>query len=259
MTSSSSRARDSTTPHRAITGADHINSASLLAESRVRRTTSMQRHITPPRHRSGIEIGAAATPAVVLWGTRVAYVDKYPIEVLKADPELADLPVAAPDILASAEQLETIEDDSQDFVLAFSLLEHSQDPLGSMYNFHRVTVNGGIIIASVPDKRHYEPDRQRPLTSFEHLVRDHREGPVVSCADHFREVGAVRWGLEGEELDAFVANGVDNDAHTHFHVWDPETFLDFVLRARLELRVDYEVLEFASYGHECHVVLRVVK
>jgi len=232
-----------------------LQRASKLAETRIRRSSAIQRHVRG----SGIEVGAAAAPALVPIGSSVKYVDKYDVENLRADPELAGLDVRAPDIIDSAETLVTLATDSQDFVLGFSLLEHVQDALGTIRSFHRVTRRNGSIVVSVPDKRYYGPDQMRPVTRFEHFVRDYEEGPEWSRAEHFREVGALCFGLSDAELESFVTEKVATDAHTHFHVWDTESFVGFLIKAKETLRIDYEILEFASYGHEALAVLRVGK
>lgn len=232
-----------------------VRMAGNLAETRFRRSFAAEKHVSG----AGIEVGAAATPALVPLGCQVKYVDKYPGSVLRSDPELRGLTVNEPDIIDSAETLSTLADHSQDFVLAFSLLEHVQDALGTIRSFVRVTRPGGTVVISVPDKRYYSPDRDRPLTTFEHFERDLRDGPAWSCADHFREVGSIRRKLAGEELERFVAAQMATDAHTHFHVWDPESFADFLLRGKRVLGLDYELKEFASYGHEALAVLKVAK
>src|SRR5687768_2343103 len=85
-----------------------IHWASGFAETRFRRTFATQRHVRG----AGIEVGAAATPALIPSGASVKYVDKYGIDVLKADPELRGLTIRPPDIIASAEKLETLADNS---------------------------------------------------------------------------------------------------------------------------------------------------
>lgn len=241
--------------HAAPTCLRLVSAASSLANTRFRRSFAIERHV---RGR-GLEVGAAASPATIPLGTRVTYVDKYSLETLREDPELSGLTVRAPDVLDSAETLATFEDDSQDFVLGFSLFEHVQDALGTLGAFHRVCRNGGSVVISVPDKRHYQPDRERPVTTFDHFVRDYEEGPAWSRADHFREVGRMVQGLHGAELERFVADSVARDAHTHFHVWEPDSFLGFLLQGKAILKRDYDIREFASYGHELLTVLTVRK
>jgi SAM-dependent methyltransferase len=224
-----------------------------VAETRFRRTLAIERHVRG----SGIEVGAAASPAIVPLGCRVTYVDKYGEEALRSDPELAEFHFSPPDVIDSAESLATFATNSQDFVLAFSVFEHLQDPLAALRSFCRVVRDGGTIVVSVPDKRRYRLDTPRPVTTFEHLLRDFEKGPDVSRADHFREVGQHWYSLESEALDQFVRDGLERDSHCHFHVWDSEAFLRFFLDAKAVLNVDYDVLEFASYGVETLAVLGV--
>lgn len=222
------------------------------AEARMRRTAVIQRYVRG----AGIEIGVAASPSVLPRGCRVTYVDKYPYEVLIRDPELAGLNVVRPDILASAEHLEGIADESQDFAIAFSMIEHAQSPLHMLESLCRVTRSGGAIVLSAPDKDHYGPDRARPLTTFAHIVRDYEEGPHVSYEEHLYESGRTHHKLSGEELERFVEMIKREDGHTHFHVWSAESFLDFILRAKAHLNLPVQLKEYASYGHETLVVLR---
>lgn len=223
------------------------------AESRMRRTAAVQRYV---RGR-GLEIGAAASPSVVPLGCHVTYVDKYPYEVLVADPELARLHITAPDILASAEHLEGVAPRSQDFVIAFSMIEHAQSPLHMLETLCRVTRPGGAIILSAPNKDHYHPDQARALTTFDHLISDYVEGPEVSYEAHLYESGSTHHGLSGDALEAFVARLKREDGHTHFHVWNADTFLDMIVRAKEYLQLPVTLKEFATYGHETLVVWRV--
>jgi len=247
------KARQFLVKHAAPLGFRLVSGVANIAKTRVRRSMAVESYVRG----EGLEVGAGASPAIVPRGARVKYVDKYPIDFLRSDPELSHLDFAAPDIVAPAETLAPIADKSQDFVLAFSLFEHVQDPLGTLKNFCRVTKPGGVLVLSVPDRRRYGPDKPRRVTPFEHFVRDYREGPAVSVREHFDEVGRTWHHLEGDELARFVDDSVRTDLHCHFHVWESETFLSFLLSAREIIGAEYEFLEMAAYGVETLVVLRV--
>src|SRR5512136_777634 len=138
-------------------------------------------------HGSGLEIGALHNPLPVPWGVRVAYVDRLPVADLRLQyPELRGKRFVAVDILDDGETLRTIGDESQDFVIANHFLEHCEDPIGAIENFSRVLKVGGIAFLAVPDKR-FTFDRERPLTSVEHLLRDHEIGPTSSRLQHLEE------------------------------------------------------------------------
>jgi SAM-dependent methyltransferase len=132
---------------------------------------------------SGIEIGSLNSPLDVPAGVKVTYVDRASADVLRSRyPQHADeiLPIG---IVSEVETLTGIADESQDFVIANHVLEHSEDPIAAFKSIFRVLKPGGIFFLALPDKR-FTFDRDRGLTPFEHLVRDHSEGPEVSRLDH---------------------------------------------------------------------------
>jgi SAM-dependent methyltransferase len=137
------------------------------------------------------------------------------------------------------------------------MIEHAQSPLHMLETLCRVTRPGGAIILSAPNKDHYHPDQGRELTTFEHVVRDYEEGPSWSYDGHLYDSGRTHHGLSGEALEAFVARLKREDGHTHFHVWNADTFLDMIIRAKEYLKLPVTLKEFATYGHETLVVWRV--
>jgi hypothetical protein len=107
----------------------------------------------------------------------------------------------------------------------------------------------GVLFMAVPDKR-FIFDRPRPLTSLEHVIRDHEEGPAWSMRSHFEEwvtlVDASR------SVDALIAEG----ASIHFHVWTPSSFLELLEYCRKSLRFPFELEVVDRNGGEFIVVAR---
>jgi len=223
-------------------------------EVRMRRTEAVVRYARG----EGLELGAAATPAAVPVGVKVTYVDKYGIDDLAADPELAGLKIRPPDVLDSAEELKSFADCSQDFVIAFTVAEHVQDVIAMFAAATRVLKPGGHFIFTAPNRDRYDYDANRRLTDFDHFVRDFEQGPQVSVRDHYLEAGEVYEGLAGKKLERWADAQVASGGHTHFHVWTAATFFDFVLRTRDYLKGAFEVVELSAYGNECLVVGRKV-
>ena len=223
-------------------------------EVRMRRTEAVVRYARG----FGLELGAAATPAAVPSGTKVTYVDKYGLEDLAADPELKGLKIRPPDVLDSAEELKSFADNTQDFVIAFTVLEHVQDAIAMFAAAVRVLKPGGHFIFTAPNRDRYDFDAGRELTEWAHFVRDHEDGPQVSIDDHYREAGRVYLGLDGDALDRWSKEEIARGGHTHFHVWTSATFLDFIQRVRGYLADSFEIAEFAAYGNESLVVGRKV-
>ena len=96
------------------------------------------------------------------------YVDRMPVTLLRRHyPELDELPlVEIDDVGDDGERLQTIEAQSQDFVIANHLLEHTEDPISTIRNWLRVLRPGGVIYMAVPDKRHtFDMTASRPRSS----------------------------------------------------------------------------------------------
>ncbi len=136
---------------------------------------------------TGLEIGALHNPLSVPADVTVRYVDRLTLEELRRHyPELDRTSIAAPDIIDNGEILASLPDASFDFVIANHMIEHSQDPITALKNWLRVIKPGGIVYLAVPDKR-YTFDKDRPITSIDHLMRDYRDGGQRSKKDHFDE------------------------------------------------------------------------
>lgn len=199
----------------------------------------------------GIEIGALYSPLRVPPAARVTYVDHASGDELgRIYPEHTWVQV--PDVVDEGERLGKFADESLDFVIANHMLEHVEDPIEALGHFFRVLRPGGILFLTLPDPRGTF-DGRRERTTVEHLLRDHREGPAVSRREHQEEWARVVEGiLDDEEVarraDEFEGQGSRN----HFHVWELEGFLAFVLAAGPP--ADVEAAQVT--GDEFAVILR---
>jgi predicted SAM-dependent methyltransferase len=206
---------------------------------------------------SGIEIGALTSPLRVPPGVSVRQFDRKSRDALLREdgPELAERghdPRAIPeiDIVDDAEQLTSVADESVDFVIANHVLEHLEDPIGSLENLLRVIRPGGVLFLTLPDARHTF-DARRARTSIEHLRRDHEQGPDVSRFEHYEEWARLIECYASDMAPARVAEFAREDARHHFHVWELEDFLELV-RA---LELPCALLEARVCGIEFSVVL----
>lgn len=181
---------------------------------------------------AGIEIGALHSPLPVADGVRVRYVDRMGVEGLRKEyPDLGVLNFAHVDVVDDGEKLHTIADASQDFVIANHFLEHTQDPIGTVRRFLAVLRPGGVLYLTVPDKR-FTFDTDRPLTTVDHVVRDHEEGPAWSYRDHCYEFSRFVHHFDGAELEQHVDAIIRDNYSIHFHVWTHDTFHDFLAAVR---------------------------
>ncbi len=206
---------------------------------------------------SGIEIGALHEP---LWLPRSAaarYVDRMDAAGLRRHyPELAALPLVRVDVVDDGETLKTFAPASQDFIIANHFLEHTQDPIGTIRRFLEVLRPGGVLYMAVPDKR-WTFDRKRPVTTLEHLYRDHEQGPEWSYDDHVREYGQLVQGCGEAELESYVRELKATGYSIHFHVWTQQAFLELLIdvRRRLDFPFDLEAAALNRPRAETIVVL----
>lgn len=177
----------------------------------------------------GIEIGALHEPVAVPAAAHVRYVDRLPLARLREHyPELADRPLVNVDIIDDGEILSTIPDRSLDFVIANHMLEHCENPLAAVRNHFRKIRVGGVLYYAVPDKR-FSFDRDRPITLAQHFVDDDRLGPAHSRDAHFEEWARLVMKIgDAQQLQDTVAQLKTLNYSIHFHVWDFDSFLDFV-------------------------------
>ncbi len=181
----------------------------------------------------GIEIGALHMPLRVPRSAKVMYVDRFTVEDLRKHyPELNDKSLVNVDIVADGERLETISNESQDFVIANHFIEHCQNPIGALLNMFRVLKCGGVLYLAIPDKRN-SFDADRPVTTIEHLMRDYQEGPAWSRRQHFEEwTRLVNKVQDDEAAEREIALNMGIDYSIHYHVWTQADMLELLVTLR---------------------------
>ncbi len=203
---------------------------------------------------NGIEIGALDFPLPMPRGARVRYVDYLDAKGLEAAYRhqlRAGRTLVHPDIVDDGARLACFGDESLDFIVANHMLEHVEDPIAALHHQLRVLRPDGVLYLTLPDARH-SFDAARELTSIEHLLRDHREGPQVSRRQHYEECAHVIEGRQDAQVSIRADEMAAEDMRPHFHVWEPLTFASFL--AAVELPSSLVLLQ-ESHG-EFIVVLR---
>ena len=212
---------------------------------------------------TGIEIGGLGRPLTVSPDVTVRYADRFSVADLKKQyPTMDEKLIQKPDIVTDGQTLEGVDDDSQDFVIANHVIEHFENPLAFLENVHRVLKTGGIFYMAFPNKERTF-DRDRPVTSFDHLLKDYREGPDWSRQGHFEEfvelanldIGKQAW-TDEEEKKAQVQNLIDQDYSIHFHVWDPEAMFEVLSRSQKELGMNFSIECFVLSADEGIFILQ---
>jgi predicted SAM-dependent methyltransferase len=207
---------------------------------------------------SGLEIGALNKPLRVPRGVRVVYVDRLDAEGLAAHyPEVDATTIVPIDVVEDGERLTTIADASHDFVIANHVLEHCEDPIGTIINHVRVLRPRGILFLAVPDKR-FTFDRNRPVTSLQHLIDDHERGAARSRRAHLHEWARLVEHVPEEKVADHAAYLDRINYSIHFHVWTPVELLETIVWLRRERALPIQVEYLAQRGDEIVLVLRKV-
>jgi predicted SAM-dependent methyltransferase len=205
----------------------------------------------------GVEIGALHNPLWTSDKTTVRYVDRLtPGQLAEHYPELKEAHFVNVDIVDDGEILSSIADSDLDFIIANHMLEHTENPLGTVRNHLRKLRPRGVLYYAVPDKR-FTFDSERSLTGFEHLVLDDRQGPQVSRHEHLREWARfVNKLTDPEEIEAQVCKLAETRYSIHFHVWDYASFREFLSLGRQYLGRPFTVEYLGENETEVIAVLR---
>ncbi len=168
----------------------------------------------------GLEIGALDRPQTLPSGARVQHVDLLSSSELRSRyPEVPSESIVNVEIVDNGATLATVPDASVDFVIANNVIEHVEDPIAALGNWHRVVRPYGIVFLAIPNPRE-SADCSRSLTSPDHVVRDHREGVHTSRLEHYREWVRDVEHRPANEIDARTSQLLAADYPIHFHVWN---------------------------------------
>ncbi len=181
---------------------------------------------------SGLELGAGSRPYPIPDGTQCYYGDvrdREEIEVYFKDGR--DFPHNG---ILDAQTLAGIANRSVDFVISAHVIEHLENPIGSIVNQARVLKPGGVVILTAPDRRHTF-DRRRPTgTPLDHLIEDAQFGGsstrLESYIDHLRYVGPEMGhaATPDDELLDTAKRISDEKLDIHFHAWSPNEFRELL-------------------------------
>jgi SAM-dependent methyltransferase len=216
-----------------------------------------QRIAAPYLTGHGIEIGALDAPTPLPRSAHVRYVDFRTVPELAAQyPELDARKFVDVNIVDDGERLDKIGDGTLDFLVANHMLEHCENPLGTVRNHLRKMKRGGWLFYAVPDMRCCF-DNGRPLTTFAHVVADEIDGGAHSREGHFLEWAKLVNRISDDAAAAENARlNIEKGYSIHFHVWDGNSWLEFLVRAREHLGDLFEVRHFELATNEMISVLR---
>jgi SAM-dependent methyltransferase len=204
---------------------------------------------------SGIEIGALQRKLELPYGCSVRYLDRMLLtDLFEHYPEMRQFPLQAPDLVDDGEQLTTIAENSLDFLVANHFFEHSENPIQTMKNFLRVLKPHGILFMAVPDKR-YTFDADRPSTNFKTIKVTYESGVRPDRTHLYREWVELAEMNSGPERESRIAALLHENYSIHFNVWSADELLSFLLRARQEFALPFNISSVVCSDNETIVLL----
>lgn len=216
----------------------------------------------------GLEIGPLHLPLPLPPHAKARYVDRMTIEDLRGEyPELARWNLTRVDIVDDGEQLTTVGEETQDFIVANHFLEHTENPIATIRTHLGKLKPGGVLFYAVPDKR-YTFDFRRGVTQLEHMVADYENGPEGSRREHYDEWARLVIDEESPSTGSAAEAGDEDWAERkareleaakysiHMHVWTQSEFLRLILDCRDRFDQEFDLEAAAHQGIEFIVVLR---
>jgi SAM-dependent methyltransferase len=145
------------------------------------------------------------------------------------------------DIISDAGKLPFAQN-TLDYVASSHLVEHLPNPVQAIMEWIAVTRPGGLIYTVVPDAR-FTFDHRRERTTIQHLIDDFERQTTACDATHIDEFTAnididmMNLNLSDKEKLALrtrcnlsyhdeIAQG--NEINIHFHVFEPENFMEMM-------------------------------
>lgn len=141
--------------------------------------------------------------------------------------------------IGEASSLPDIANEQYDFVISSNCLEHVANPIQALEEWLRITRPGGHLLLVLPNKTS-NFDHRRPVTSFEHLLEDHRLCTGEDDLTHLPEILELHdWSRDAgtHSPEAFRQRSLKNldNRCLHHHVFD--TALLIALCEHLQLEV----------------------
>jgi len=212
----------------------------------------------------GLEVGALHCPASLPKHCKVEYCDAHSKEdAAKLFPEIEH------DLLVDVDYIVNLDQDRlsdkvkplYDFVIMNHVIEHVANPMSVLEQLFAVTNTGGYVVISAPDKE-YTFDKLRQLTPFEHLRTEYEQKTYFVDDSHYLDfikhtAPNIFNSCDSELLAATLASV--RERREHAHVWDSESFLDFLARSLDYLKINAKIEFFskaASNNIECFVLLK---
>ncbi len=214
----------------------------------------------------GLEVGALHCPANLPSRCEIEYCDAH-----SKDDAAKLFPEIERDLLVDVDYIVDLDKDRlfdkvkpfYDFVIMNHVIEHVANPMAVLEQLFAVAKPGGYVLISAPDKD-YTFDKPRQLTPFEHLRSEYEQ--KIQFVDDSHYLDFIRHTApdifnSGDTVLLATTLASVRERREHAHVWDSESFLDFLSRSLdfLKISATLEVVSKAGSNNiECFTLLKKV-
>ncbi|MEM7593745.1 MAG: methyltransferase domain-containing protein [Cyanobacteria bacterium P01_A01_bin.83] len=225
----------------------------------------------------GVEFGALHNPLDInREKARVLYADKYSKQaLLNKFKELQKIQesVVETDIFIDLNQdnLQDLRDYNFDFFIANHVIEHLVNPLKFLENISNIMKPGSYLYLALPDKS-YTFDRNRSLTTWSHLYQEYLHNTTKLSRNHLEDfiLNITKDHIEDPIRKKEIYDDYSNwfkrfqirqkhrQRSIHVHVWNQETFDDFIARAIAELKLGLTIVDRVDSSSNQHEMIYIL-
>lgn len=211
----------------------------------------------------GIEIGPYTQPTDLSPDCLVTFYDRLSAKKLRDSYDhRCGRPLFEPTIVGEAAHLEGISKNTCDFIIANHVIEHLETPIAFLQAVSSALTDGGCAMIVAPDKR-YSFDVNRQITSFAHLLDEHKTGHAKNKRSHIidvliKVVGIDIGATDERELERLISELGAEDRYQgiHYHVWDDASFIDFIQRSISTFSLPVTLIYHEAANNEIIVVMQ---
>ena len=230
---------------------------------------------------NGVEFGALHNPLQVDSSqANVLYADKFSKQkLIKLFPELKQV---ATDIVETDIYFDLNQGLKEycklqkhalncNFYIANHVIEHLINPLRFLDNLHLIMKDGDRLYLALPDKE-YTFDRNRTVTTWEHLYKEYSNNTARLSEAHIREFIFNVIPLEHrQEYYSQLRKNYQNwfkrqiikreQSHRsiHVHVWNQKSFDSFLNKAIKTLKLNFKILEKVNSQANKHEMIYILQ
>jgi SAM-dependent methyltransferase len=210
----------------------------------------------------GYEIGAQNSPLKCTHATQIKYIDYLSKKESSQKYQIPENECVHVDIIADANNLDMIPQNSAAFIISNHVLEHSPNPIQAMLGWLRILQPGGILFLTLPNYLSNEFDFEKLPTPITHLAEDYQKAKNNEdiSTEHIHEHIKIIDGVDPNNSTIFKQRCCElaqSNLHTHYHVFNKENSFD--LLDFIHQKTPILVLNFLSFSNGFELLFIIKK